>query len=140
MKTFKLISLDVLQKQGEELHTLMIDLVDGLIINREDEQNRWLIEAYTDQEYLQLFRKAKKEDRELVLQVKISKETNQPATFLVKVVAINEIGDYMNVLFLGTIVNKKQEQIENVLQELIEQGYQGEMLLKKFKKRFSQSI
>lgn len=140
MKTFKLINLDILEKQGEELHTLTVDLIDGLIINREDDQNRWLIEAYTDQEYLELFQNTKKVDRDLVLQVKISKETNQPATFLVKVVDINQIGDNMNVLFTGTIVNKKQEYIEQVLQDLIDQGYQGQELLEKFRKKFTSSV
>ncbi len=55
MKTFKLKKLIV--KEGIEAKLLQheIKLLDGLIINREDEQNRWLIEAFIDQSYLEFF-------------------------------------------------------------------------------------
>ncbi|MBB6454828.1 phosphoketolase [Salirhabdus euzebyi] len=138
MKTFKLVSLDVLEKQGEELTNRPINLIDGLIINREDDKNRWLIESFVDKQYESFFHRAKEFDQELVLQVKITKETNQPASLMVKIVGINEIGSGINVLFMGTLINRKQEKVEEMLQYLIEEGYQGEELLTMFKKKNKQ--
>ncbi|GAA0494242.1 YwpF-like family protein [Salinibacillus aidingensis] len=135
MKTFKLISLDVLEKQGDELKNMPIDLTDGLIINREDEDNHWLVEAYMDDSYKDYFQQMQDENREYVLQVKISKESNEPATMMVKLVGLNQIGSSMNVLFLGTLLNRKQEKVEEMLQALIQEGYQGTELLEKFKEK-----
>ncbi|SET93047.1 YwpF-like protein [Salinibacillus kushneri] len=138
MKTFKLISLDVLEKRGDELTNKPIDLKDGLIINREDEQNHWLVEAYMNDSYKPFFQQMMDEKREYVLQVKISKESNEPATIMVKMVGINKIGESMNVLFKGTLLNRKQEKVEEMLQGLIQEGFQGAELLEKFKERSKQ--
>ena len=48
MKTFKLISLQIV----EDAKLVDVFLEDGLIINREDDQNSWLLEAYTDHTHL----------------------------------------------------------------------------------------
>ncbi|MRG85598.1 YwpF family protein [Salinibacillus xinjiangensis] len=135
MKTFKLISLDVLEKNGDELINRPIPLNDGLIINREDDDNHWLIEAYMDDNQKEYFQQKKNENREHVLQVKISKETNEPATMMAKIVGLNNIGNAINVLFIGTLVNRRQDKVEEMLQELIQEGYQGEELLRLFKKK-----
>ncbi len=138
MKTFKLVSLTVLEKQDEELISLPIPLKDGLIINREDEQNRWLIEAYLDKSYKEFFEKLKNNGQEKVLQVKITKETNDPATFIVQILSINDIGDHINVLFMGTIINRNIKMVEKMLKNLIEQGLQGKSLLEEFKKKMKE--
>lgn len=51
MKTFKLISLDIIEEKNEDITQRRIKLLDGLIINREDDHGRWIIEAYVDQSY-----------------------------------------------------------------------------------------
>lgn len=134
MKTFKLIKLNVIHEQDEAFEKKTIPLIDGLIINREDEQNHWLIEAYVGAQQLEYFKGIHEQDEEFVLEAKISKSTNQPAYFLVKLLGLNEIGEGFNVLFLGTIVDYKKEQVEQMLQHLIEEGYQGEELLEMFKR------
>ncbi|MFG6116749.1 YwpF-like family protein [Halobacillus sp. MO56] len=137
MKTFKLVSLDLVEEKAEDITQRRIKLIDGLIINREDDKGRWVIEAYVDQSYQSFFEEYVKSEEELLVQVKITKETNQPATFLVKAIDTNIISDNMNVLFMGTIVDRRQDQIEKTLKLLIEEGYQGEELLEAFKKRGS---
>jgi len=134
MKTFKLIKLNVIHEQEEGFEKNSIPLIDGLIINREDENNHWLIEAYVGAQQLEYFKSIHEQDEEFVLEAKITKTTNQPAYFLVKLLALNEIGEGFNVLFLGTIVDYKKEQVEQMLQHLIEEGYQGEELLEMFKR------
>lgn len=59
MKTFKLISLQLVKK--EEWYD--VPLVDGLIINKEDDHHSWLIEGYVDKSFYELFHEASKEEK-----------------------------------------------------------------------------
>lgn|SRR5690625_2025060 len=133
MKTFKLKSLNVLDKKDDDIIQHEIPLIDGLIINREDDENQWIIEAYTDHSYVEYFTALKNEQYGIMLQVKISKESNDPAFFSTKIIGINEIGQHMNVLFKGTIIDQRKNEFEEVVKTLIEKGYYGERLLLKFK-------
>src|SRR5699024_4983478 len=102
-----------------------------LIINREDDEGRWVIEAYMEQDYMTYFLNLRQEQDEVMAQVKITKESNEPATFITSIIGINEIAEQMNVLFIGTIIDLRKEKIERTLKQLIEEGYQGEALLEK---------
>lgn len=134
MKTFKLNSLSVLEKTDEVIKEHAIDLMDGLIINREDEEGKWLIEAFCDIKYKDLFLRLKECAEKVMIHVKITKESNAPVVFLTTVVDINEIGNTMNVLFMGTMIDKDKRIAEELLSSLIADGYQGEELLEQFKK------
>lgn len=109
-----------------------IPLHDGLVINREDKFG-WLIEAYVDKKFWDYF-KSLEGLEEIMIQVKITREENDPAFFITKVIGINKINDEsINVLFQGKVVDHRKSRIEEMLQMIIEEGYQGESLLKKFK-------
>ncbi|MEC5425129.1 YwpF family protein [Virgibacillus sp. C22-A2] len=133
MKTFKLKTLEILEQKDEVIVQQRIPLLDGLIINREDEKNQWTIEAYTESSYLSFFDLLRKEKEEIMVQVKITKESNEPATFITSIIGINEIGTNLNVLFVGTIIDRRKGKVEEMLTGLIEDGYQGKELLEKFK-------
>lgn len=135
MKTFELKALEVFENtDGEsEIEQHTIPLLGGLIINREDEADRWVIEAYLEKRYHDFFKELEKTRNDVMIQVKITKESNQPAIFMTNIIGINEIGDNMNVLFMGTIVDKRKEIIEDMLKQLIDEGYHGKALLDKFK-------
>ncbi|MFZ0475278.1 MAG: YwpF-like family protein, partial [Halobacillus sp.] len=120
MKTFKLISLDIIEEKNEDITQRRIKLLDGLIINREDDHGRWIIEAYVDQSYQDFFQTMCNNQEEIMVQVKITKPSNQPATFLVTPIDTNVIGDHINVIFMGSIVNRQQEQIEKTLRQLMD--------------------
>jgi hypothetical protein len=137
MKTFKLRSLEIFDQEEEEILQHNIPLLDGLIINREDDQDQWTIEAFIDKSYLSFFENLKEENEEIMAQVKITKESNEPATFITSIIGINEIGENMNILFVGTIVDRRINKIEEMLTSLIEEGYQGNDLLEKFKELIS---
>ncbi|MBM7552988.1 YwpF-like family protein [Thalassobacillus pellis] len=139
MKTFKLVSLDLVEEKKEDITQRRIKLIDGLIINREDDKGRWVVEAYVDKSYQEFFENYMNNEDDLLIQVKITKQSNQPATLMVKTIDTNLIGDNMNVIFMGTIVDRRQDQIEKTLKLLIEEGYQGDELLEEFKKRGSSS-
>lgn len=132
MKTFKLKGLKLMENEEKQLHAKVIPLFDGLVINREDEQG-WLIEAFIDKKFLSFFESIQ-DNEELMIQVKITREENDPAFFITKIDSINEISeDKMNVLFKGDVVDHGKSRIEELLEGILEQGYQGESLLKKFK-------
>lgn len=133
MKTFKLYSLDILQSEDKDISQYGIELKDGLIINREDDLNQWVIEAYVGHDYLDFFNKLQQGREEVMLQVKITKPTNQPVTFITSIIGVNEIGPNINILFKGIMVDRQKDKVWDMLKSLIEQGYQGEELLDKFK-------
>ncbi|MFD1168396.1 YwpF family protein [Oceanobacillus caeni] len=105
MKTFKLKMLFVLPNNLEQKE---IKLLDGLIINKEDDYypNQWLIEAFVSKDYTTYFEKIMNIE-ELLLKVKISKTDNEPVLFKSKIIGINEIGENINVLFKGNLEKKK---------------------------------
>lgn len=133
LKTFKLSSLEIVENENNDIVQHAIPLLDGLVINKEDEQKRWVIEAFMEKSYLEGFNKLNETDDTVMLQVKISKDTNTPATFITSILSINEIGDHINVIFRGTIVDHRKDIVKEMLKKLIDQGYQGESLYKKFK-------
>jgi len=121
-----------MENKDELIDRKTFKLHDGLVINREDEFG-WLIEAYMDHTHYDYFTSIEDND-EIMVKVKISREDNDPAFFITNIVSINTIGENkMNVLFQGRVVDQKKSRIEEMLQMIIEEGYQGESLLKKFK-------
>lgn len=132
MKTFKLKGLKVMANKEDGIEDKDISLLDGLVINREDELG-WLIEAYTNDSYQSYFT-AIEHIKEIMIQIKITREENDPAFFITKIIGINQIGaGKMNILFQGKIVDHSKNRIEKMLKMIVEEGYQGESLLQKFK-------
>ncbi|WLV25618.1 YwpF family protein [Aciduricibacillus chroicocephali] len=132
MKTFYLKSLAILEEASNELNRVDIELIDGLIINREDENHGWIVEAYIDKDYNSYFINLKEQGK-VMIEVKITSEHNEPATMIAEIIGMNELGKEINVLFRGKIVDERKERIEKKLKELIDQGYQGDQLLEKLK-------
>lgn len=132
MKTFKLKELVIVGNEEDDARSKEIPLFDGLVINREDSLG-WLIEAYIDKTYTDFLQSLQSRE-EIMLQVKITRKDNDPAFFITKVLAINDINEKrINVLFQGKVIDHRKSRIEEMLRMIIEEGYQGESLLKKFK-------
>lgn len=130
MKTFKLRKLMVLD-YDKGLEGTEIDLIDGLIINREDDENTWLIEGYTQRSYWEYFEQKKNE--ELMVQATISIDNNEPASLITKMEGIHEIGEKMNIMLMGKMIDKQKNDIEELLTDLVEKGYEGRALIQRFK-------
>lgn len=131
MKTFKLVSLQIVEENGLK----DIELVDGLIINKEDEHNTWLIEAFTDLRYHDYFKKAVDEDREMTIQVIITKKDNDPAPFETKICTLKKLENHLDVLFEGTLKRTRTDYAEQLLEHLLSDGLEGDELLAAFKER-----
>lgn len=131
MKTFKLISLQIIKKTGLK----DIKLIDGLIINKEDEQNNWLIEAFTDVMYYDFFHNLFDKDASFSVQTVITKLENDPAPFEVTICSVQKMNGRMNIVMEGKLSKSRNEYAEFILQELVANGLSGEELLSAFKNR-----
>ncbi|MFD1608180.1 YwpF family protein [Oceanobacillus luteolus] len=136
MKTFKLKQLHIVDLESDTYEYTSVPLLDGLIINREDNENRWLVEAYVEGRQMPYFQDLKSKYEELIIHVRITTESNELATCIASIIGINKIGDHMNVLLLGKMVDRRTAKLENELVKLTNEDYRGEELLKKFKSDF----
>ncbi|MEK5382541.1 YwpF family protein [Niallia sp. FSL W8-0635] len=128
MKTFKLISLQILAKEK----LIPIKLIDGLIINKEDDYNHWLIEVYTDFSSIDFLDEAFNKKDDLLVQAVITKKENDPAPFEVTILSIQKFGDKASIMLEGTLKRDRKDYAELLLQYLIEEGYEGNKLTTKF--------
>lgn len=112
-----------------------IPLIDGLIINREDDENQWVIEAFTEKNHFNYFKQLQETKHDVIVEVKITKESNDPALFITSIIGLNEIETHMNILFKGTIIDSPKETVEAKLQSLIEDNLTGEELILHFKEQ-----
>ncbi|TYR80151.1 hypothetical protein FZC66_13550 [Priestia megaterium] len=131
MKTFKLVALQTVNKQEERQQ---IELTNGLIINKEDEENNWVIEAVIDKHFHTMFELLLTNKEKIKVEATISKKTNDPATFLAIIVSITPIGEHhISILMNGILLERRLHFAEVLLANLIEQGLTGSNLLAQFK-------
>ncbi|MGJ9381606.1 hypothetical protein CR203_03880 [Salipaludibacillus neizhouensis] len=139
MKTFQLCSLMILFDQELRENEVMkgkdIPLVDSLIINKEEAEKNWLIEAVLDPEWEQFFRDYLEKNQSLMAEVTISKRTNDPATLVCEVRSVNKLVDHISVHLEGVLVVKKEDLSDMVLKKLIDEGFEGEALYNEYRKR-----
>ncbi|CUA80789.1 YwpF-like family protein [Anoxybacillus suryakundensis] len=129
MKTFKLVALTLLHGQKQD-----ISLIDGLMINKEDENKRWLIEAYVEQTYRELFTSLKESEAPFDALVTISRKTNDPAHVRATVRSVTMMGERMSVL-MDAVIIQRSNLAEVVLEDLVQRGLHGETLLQQFKQQ-----
>jgi hypothetical protein len=129
VKTFKLISLQIVEDSA------LVDVIleDGLIINREDDQNSWILEAYTDQTHLSFFQNAHDTKQDIFVKVVITKKENDPATFITKVKTVKQLGGQISILFEGKLKRHKNNYAETLLDHLLQKGLDGNALMVEFK-------
>ncbi|MCD7034625.1 YwpF-like family protein [Metabacillus sp. GX 13764] len=134
MKTFRLVGMKI---ERDERYA-EIPLEGGLIINKEDGENRWMIEALLNKNYLSYFQELKEKDDELQMLVTITKSTNTPAKVTAVIKEVVELEqDKVSVLFEGGLTaNRPRGDAEKLLSELIDEGLTGEELLQAFSSKW----
>jgi hypothetical protein len=135
LKTFKLVHLDIVSPDKRK----DLLLKDGLIINKEDEKNLWTIEALLPKTELDYFQELCRSEEKLTVKATISKKNNLPATFQTKVIATTEMKNYFSVLMNGYLKNTRPNIAEGILAQLLQEGLEGEALLKEFKTKVNKS-
>ncbi|MEK4184929.1 YwpF-like family protein [Bacillus sp. FSL K6-1145] len=133
MKTFRLIDLKIeLDPKQDKMSS--IPLRDGLIINKEDGENHWMIEALIPKKNRQVFEVLFQQHTEVKILVTITKENNRPVHLSVQVKNIVALEENISVLLDGKMItNRYRTETEEVLKDLVKEGLSGEKLLDAFK-------
>ncbi|MFT4416313.1 YwpF-like family protein [Fredinandcohnia humi] len=138
MKTFKLVSLMIFHHEEHPSRLEEIPLLDGLIINKEDGENRWIVEAFMEKQYKAIFEQSIQKQDTLNLQVTITQKSNDPASLVGAVKQIKEFENSVSVLVEGKLVPSRVNMAELLLTELLDKGLEGEGLLNEFKTRIQE--
>ncbi|PIC64025.1 hypothetical protein CSV79_08885 [Sporosarcina sp. P13] len=128
MKTFKMLSVEVMQDEG----VLPFPLYDGIIINQENSHRLWVLELFIDAKYKDVMENWKAEKTVLTVRVVISYPGNEPASFIVSVEDWRQIGDRISVLMKGRLKRARSKYAEHLLEELLDEGLAGDALLERF--------
>ncbi|WP_332698066.1 YwpF family protein [Halalkalibacter lacteus] len=135
MKTFKLYSISLLEGKDGNVHQKMIPIEDGLIINMENKQQTWYIEAVISHDYYDYFKKVKDQDGHILVDVIITSKDNHPAAMITSVQTLTELSESVSVLLEAKLALKKDVIIEDVLKDLVGQGFSEKRLLQEFKNK-----
>jgi hypothetical protein len=131
MKTFKLISLEVV----EDDNSVEVPLEHGLIINKEDEGSTWLLEAYTSLSLYDYFKKISDENRDIIVEAVITKKENAPAYFQTRISTLNKFENHIGVLLEGSLRRYRRDYSELLLENLLQKGLSGDALLNEFREK-----
>src|SRR5690625_254161 len=124
-----------MKEENESFKEQRVTFIDGLVIDREDDKDYWLIEVYMVKDYLELFQTLTNYD-EILVKVKISKESNDPAYFITKVIKITPIIDDFTALLRGKLIKSQTKDVTTSLNELITVGYDRRTIFRKLKEMF----
>ncbi|APH03425.1 YwpF family protein [Bacillus weihaiensis] len=139
MKTFKLVDLKLRFDEEKEAPPEEIPLIDGLVVNREDGENSWLIEALIPDNFQSYFQTLLDADEKKKVFVTISKKTNAPAQILARVKTITPLEPNISILLDGRLLTSRPvHDPAELLQTLMEQGLAKEGLMVEFKKRMQE--
>ena len=135
MKTFKLYALYLLAGDNETIRQETIPLTDGLIINMENSERTWFIDAVVPEEYKKFFEGEQQSNRHVFLNVIITSKDNHPAAMITSIETITELSEGYSIVFKGRIVLGRDDVLEDVLEDLLSDGQSTESLLERFKER-----
>ncbi|KAB7707447.1 hypothetical protein F9802_06755 [Bacillus aerolatus] len=128
MKTFKIAGFYFAgQNDAQE-----IKVMDGLIINREDDKRSWLIELFVDSAYEGILREHENHEDDLKVQVIITHPDNDPALFSARMRELNKLENGISVLFEGKLMQMRTEYAKQVLSDLVQEGLEGDDLIDTF--------
>ncbi|KIL44683.1 hypothetical protein KP77_29040 [Jeotgalibacillus alimentarius] len=135
MKTFKLMKIQVVEEDNIRNFTLH----DGLIINKEDEHQTWILEAFLDGAETEYFQKLQQSDKNVEILAVISNEKNDPAGLFASVHEVKPIGDKVSVLFSAHMRNQRNEYAEELLAYILDRkDISGDELLAEFKQQMKE--
>jgi hypothetical protein len=129
MKSFKVIDMKIIQEQN----FIVPEVKDGVIINMEQGDNPWIIEIVTDGDLSSILEKLKGSLLEMM--VTITRPSNAPAKFSAELMDINQMDDMISVVFKGSVIVQGPNYSEELLEFLVEEGYEGTALINEFNSR-----
>ncbi|WP_203363517.1 YwpF family protein [Bacillus sp. REN10] len=128
MKTFKIAGFFL--NKDEQLQE--ITLIDGLIINKEDDKRTWLIELFVNKDDESFFLDCQKREGDMNVQILISHRNNDPAVFLAEMRDMKMLDGGISILLEGRLQQMRNEYAKQVLESLIHKGVEGNDLIEAF--------
>lgn len=129
MKSFKIVDI----RMQHENNYIVLDLLDGIIINKESGKDSWIVELAISEDFKDILENLVGTD--VTLLIRITRTSNQPALFEGKFLEMNDINTGISLLFIGDIIQQDPNYAENLLERLMEENYEGDALLNEFKAR-----
>ncbi|MFD0944024.1 YwpF family protein [Savagea faecisuis] len=135
MKTFKMLSIQIVEND----EFINFPLIDGIIINQENSRGSWVLELFLERQYRSLFEKWSEEETLLEARVVISYPDNEPAGFIVTVEDMKNIGENeVSILLKGKLKRVRAKYAEQLLEQLLNDGFDGIELLEQFEKNMKE--
>ncbi|CAM5191965.1 YwpF-like protein OS=Ureibacillus acetophenoni OX=614649 GN=SAMN05877842_10192 PE=4 SV=1 [Ureibacillus acetophenoni] len=128
MKTFKMLSFDLIKEDGKQ----QLPLIDGIVINQENSRKSWILELFISKEHISTFQQLHTSGEVFDAHVVISFPDNEPAPFSLVVSEIREIQGHYSVLLKGTVKQLRKKYAEQLLKLLLEENLSKEELLARF--------
>ncbi|WP_100405183.1 YwpF family protein [Bacillus solitudinis] len=135
MKTFKLYSLAILESVNGTVIQKPISVSNGLIINMENQEYIWYIDAVVSKEEELYFEQVQERKQNILVDVVITSKENHPAAMITSISAITKLSTGASILLEARLVLKKDDIIENMVENLVNEGFSGKTLFSEFKKR-----
>ena len=133
MKSFKLITIQIISSKQDIVD---LELAEGLIINKEDDANTWILEALLTEENFGRSEKMLPEiGGEVRVQAVITKKDNDPAVFNTVLRGIKNIDGFVSILLEGHLQRSRSKYAELLLEDLVNKGLDGNDLITQFKEK-----
>ncbi|WP_323704246.1 YwpF-like family protein [Mammaliicoccus sp. Dog046] len=128
MKTFKAVRFQIVNDE----QITEYELLDGIIINKENSGTGWLLEILISDIHLDQMKTYYEQQTLLDTRVVITRPSNDPALFDATIKYIQELGTQISVVFECHIYTLRQVYAERLLEQLIDEGLSGDELKTSF--------
>ncbi len=129
MKTFKAVRFQIL---SENSTVTEYELIDGVIINKENSGTGWLLEIVISDVHQEQMEQYMAEEKLLDIRVVITRPSNDPALFDATIKHITPLKEYISVVFECHIYTLRQVYAESLLEQLVNEGLEGDELITTF--------
>ena len=113
MKSFKIVDI----KMQHENNYIILDLLDGIIINKEAGKDSWIVEVAISEDFKDILEEFI--GTEVTLLIRITRTSNQPALFEGKFLEMNSINRGISLLFIGDIIQQDPNYAENLWKRIM---------------------
>ncbi|MEB5757622.1 hypothetical protein BUZ94_10980 [Mammaliicoccus sciuri] len=128
MKTFKAVRFQIVDDE----QITEYELLDGIIINKENSGTGWLLEILISDIHYEQMKKYHDNQTLLDTRVVITRPSNDPALFDATIKYIEQLEDKISVVFECHIYTLRQVYAERLLEQLIDEGLSGDELKTSF--------
>ncbi|SDC54297.1 YwpF family protein [Shouchella lonarensis] len=138
MKTYKLHALQVIEEQDGHVKQRPIPLEDGLIINMENKERVWFVDAVVSASDVTSFEQIYEKGQHMLISVVITSKNNHPAVMFTSIESITDLNEGKGIVFKGKIIFGRDDVLKDVFKDLLKNDYNKDEMLGEFKRRVEQ--